>query len=259
MPGTYGIFMWLIFFPCLQVCTESLLFGTQQKEVSCAQHDLVWPIKWKWISSLHIKFCWIPFAQESKITVSCSSMLIHFLSDSHISLFPQILKFLLAAALQIPHSHKWALHCEHRGASCEPGTEVPSCGEQAGRPWDKQSPCRAGPAPLHTPEMVLQEGWYLPGASSSHCLTHSLSLLLKGSCHQCAKDTAASSFYSPHSTNLPPFQQKPQGPHAAQIPILLVHGWWISPCSPHVKYSMDLPSCVQPPGLNPSPGELWSS
>lgn len=112
MPGTYGIFMWLIFFPCLRVCTESLLFGTQQKKVSCAQHDLVWPIKWKWISSLHIKFCWIPFAQESKIAVSCSSMLMHFLSDSHISLFPQILKSLLAATLQIPHPHKWALQTQ---------------------------------------------------------------------------------------------------------------------------------------------------
>lgn len=112
----------------------------------------------------------------------------------------------------------------------EPGTGVPSCGEQAGWPWDKQSPCREGPAPLHTSGMVLQEGWCLPGASSSHCLTHSLSLLLKGSRCQCAKDAAASSFYSPHSTNIPPFQQKPQGPHAAQIhlaPLMLNIPWTI--------------------------------
>lgn len=30
---------------------------------------------------------------------------------------------------------------------------------------------------------------------------------------------------------------------------------WASPCSPHAKYSMDLPGCM----LNPSPQELWSS
>lgn len=104
--------LFFFFFPCLQVWTELLLFGTQQKEVSCAQHDLVWPIKWKWISSLHIKFCWIPFAQESKIAVSCSPVMIHFPSGSLIPLFLQILKFLPAVTLQISHSYALALQRE---------------------------------------------------------------------------------------------------------------------------------------------------
>lgn len=80
------------------------------------------------------------------------------------------------------------------------------------------------PAALHTPRDGAAGGVVSSRSLFHHCLTQSLSLLLKGSHCQCAEDAAASSFYSSRFTNLPLFQQKPQGPHAAQIPIHLVHG-----------------------------------
>lgn len=242
------------FFPCLQVCTESLLFGTQQKEVSCAQHDLVWPIKWKWISSLHIKFCWIPFAQESKIAVSCSSVLIHFLSDSHISLFSQILKFLLAVILQISHSPNTVTPVS---------TEVPAGRQALGFP---PVGSRLGG---HGTIRALVGRALLPCTPQARCCSRGCGFLellpataspRVSLCFSKAH-TASASRMLLHPPSSAPFhqppllQQKPQGPHAAQIPIHLVHGWWGSPCSPHAKYSMDVPGCV----LDPSPRELWSS
>lgn len=59
---------------------------------------------------MHIKFRWMPFAQESKIAVSCSFMMIHFLPAILIFLLsPKTFKSLPAVTLQISHSRIFLL------------------------------------------------------------------------------------------------------------------------------------------------------
>lgn len=172
----------------------------------------------------------------------------------HISLFPQILKFLLAVTLQIAHSPNTATLVSTEVPAGSQALGFPPVGSRlgghgttralAGRALLPCTPqawcCSRGCGFLELPE-PLPHPWSLSASQRLTLPVH------QGCC--CIL------LLQPHSTSLPLLQQKPQGPHAAQIPIHPVHGWWVSPCSPHAKYSMDVPGCV----LDPSPRELWSS